>query len=328
MKCPKCGYLGYQDVERCRNCGHEFTMVSPVGPGDLRLRNEDPPVSKQASERNPLDDLELIDNRMAASAQASEAAANLANATGPASAPGDAKLPELSTTPSGKIDLPLFGINVPEDTPMITKAPPPRPPLSVRRATPEVPRLRSESRMPLPDPPAASAPVPAPIFRPDPPITITPSPLTRSYRQERPGLRLPPASGYERLKAGLIDLALLLLVDLVVVYFALKVCRLSASDVALLPKVPLAAFLLLQNGGYLIAFTATGQTLGKMATGLRVVGIEQDSSPGVGRATLRALLSIVLAIPAGLGLLPGVLNRDGRGLNDRLVGTRVVRSTD
>ena len=137
---------------------------------------------------------------------------------------------------------------------------------------------------------------------------------------------LPPASGFERVKAGLIDLGLLLLVDVVVVYFALKVCRLSASDVALLPKVPLAAFLLLQNGGYLIAFTATGQTLGKMVTGLRVVSAH-DSLPGVGRATVRSLLSLGLALPAGLGLLPAVLSHDGRGIHDRLAGTRVVRST-
>ena len=27
MKCPKCGYLGYQDVERCRNCGYDFSLT-------------------------------------------------------------------------------------------------------------------------------------------------------------------------------------------------------------------------------------------------------------------------------------------------------------
>ena len=77
-----------------------------------------------------------------------------------------------------------------------------------------------------------------------------------------------------------------------------------------------------------VAFTATGQTLGKMVTGLRVVAADRDSLPGVGRATVRSLLSLVLALPAGLGLLPGVLSHDGRGLHDRLAGTRVVRSTD
>jgi uncharacterized RDD family membrane protein YckC len=310
MKCPKCGYLGYQDVERCRNCGHEFTMAAPSAPSDLRLRGTEP-------ERDPIADLELIDNRMAASAQASDAAANLTNAAKPA---------EASLTP-GRIELPLFGVTVPDDAPLITKAPPPRPPLSVRRATPEVPRLRAESRMPVAEPPVAAPPTPVPAVKAEPPILAAPFQPTRAFRQEQSGMLLPPASGLERVKAALIDLGLLLLVDVVVVYFALKVCRLSASEIALLPRVPLAAFLLLQNGGYLIAFTATGQTLGKMMTGLRVV-TAHDSSPGVGRATVRSLLSLVLALPAGLGLLPAVLSHDGRGLHDRLAGTRVVRSTD
>ena len=318
MKCPKCGYLGYQDVERCRNCGHEFTMAAPSAPSDLRLRDAEP-------ERDPIADLELIDNRMAASAQASDAAANLAN---PASV---VKPAEAAPTPGGRIELPLFGGTVPDDTPLITKAPPPRPPLSVRRATPEVPRLRAESRMPMAESPVAAPPTPAPptpvpAVTSEPPIIAAPFQSTRPLRSEHRGL-LPPASGLDRVRAGLIDLGLLLLVDAVVVYFALKVCRLSVSEISLLPPVPLGAFLLLQNGGYLIAFTATGQTLGKMVTGLRVV-TAHDAVPGVGRATVRSLLSLVLALPAGLGLLPAVLSHDGRGLHDRLAGTRVVRSTD
>ena len=314
MKCPKCGYLGYQDVERCRNCGHEFTMVAPSAPSDLRLREVEP-------EPDPIADLELIDNRMAASAQASDTVANLANAA------NVVKPAEPAPAPGGRFELPLFGASVPDDMPLITKAPPPRPPLSVRRATPEVPRLRSESRMPVAEPPVAAPPTPVPAVKSEPPIIAVPFRSTRSLRQEYTGMLLPPASGLERVKAALIDLGLLLLVDVVVVYFALKVCRLSASDVGLLPRVPLAAFLLLQNGGYLIVFTATGQTLGKMVTGLRVV-TAHDASPGVGRATVRSLLSLVLALPAGLGLLPAVLSHDGRGLHDRLAGTRVVRSTD
>ncbi len=311
MKCPKCGYLGYQDVERCRNCGHEFTMAAPSAPSDLRLRETEP-------ERDPIADLELIDNRMAASAQASDAAANLASAAKPA---------EPSPTPGGGIELPLFGVTVPDDAPLIARAPPPRPPLSVRRATPEVPRLRAESRMPVAESPVAAPPTPVPAVTSEPPIMAAPFQPTRSSRQEQSAMLLPPASGLERVKAALIDLGLLVLVDVVVVYFALKVCRLSAAEIGLLPRVPLAAFLLLQNGGYLIAFTATGQTLGKMMTGLRVV-TAHDSLPGVGRATVRSLLSLVLALPAGLGLLPAVLSHDGRGLHDRLAGTRVVRSTD
>ena len=27
MKCPKCGYLGFERVDRCRNCGYDFSMT-------------------------------------------------------------------------------------------------------------------------------------------------------------------------------------------------------------------------------------------------------------------------------------------------------------
>ena len=40
MKCPKCGYLGFEHVERCRNCGYDFSLSSPASQSvpDLPLR--------------------------------------------------------------------------------------------------------------------------------------------------------------------------------------------------------------------------------------------------------------------------------------------------
>jgi uncharacterized RDD family membrane protein YckC len=81
-----------------------------------------------------------------------------------------------------------------------------------------------------------------------------------------------------------------------------------------------------QNIGYLVAFTAGGQTLGKMAAGIRVVAEEADSPLDLGRAVLRTLLWFVLAIPAGLGFASALFNREHRGLHDRFAGTRVVRA--
>ncbi len=38
MKCPKCGYLGFESGDRCRNCGYEFSLtVSKSDPLDLAL---------------------------------------------------------------------------------------------------------------------------------------------------------------------------------------------------------------------------------------------------------------------------------------------------
>jgi len=114
-------------------------------------------------------------------------------------------------------------------------------------------------------------------------------------------------------------------IDLVVLYFTAQICGVSMAELNLLPKAPLAGFLLVQNVGYLIAFTAGGQTLGKMAAGIRVVPSDSDEALDVGRACVRTLLWIVLAIPAGLGFLTAVMSQDHRGLHDRLAGTRVVR---
>jgi uncharacterized RDD family membrane protein YckC len=86
-------------------------------------------------------------------------------------------------------------------------------------------------------------------------------------------------------------------------------------------------FLLVQNGGYLAAFTAGGQTLGKMAMGIRVVAADETESLDMGRAILRTFLWLVLAVPGGLGFLTALLSRDHRGLHDRVAGTRVVRAS-
>ena len=57
----------------------------------------------------------------------------------------------------------------------------------------------------------------------------------------------------------------------------MQICAISPlDDLSVLPKGPLLAFLLVQNGGYLVAFTAGGQTLGKMAAGIRVVPSDSD----------------------------------------------------
>ena len=124
-----------------------------------------------------------------------------------------------------------------------------------------------------------------------------------------------------RVAAGCSDLALLAGLDAAAVWLTLRLTGLDAQSFGVLPLPPLAAFLCLLDGGYVIALTAAGgQTLGKMAWGLRVA----DAGGGpvsVSQAVVRTLWT-----PASLtvGVLWILFRRDGRALHDVLAGTRVL----
>jgi len=160
-------------------------------------------------------------------------------------------------------------------------------------------------------------------------------PVRRYVPAGRP--HVPAASQYEeeaidaglprRLMAVFIDGIILLGIDIAVVYFTMQICGVTMAEFDLVPKGPLVAFLVVQNIGYLIAFTAGGQTLGKMAAGIRVVAANPDEALDLGSATKRTAAWLVLAFPAGLGLLSALFSRDHRGLHDRFAGTRVVRAS-
>ena len=70
-----------------------------------------------------------------------------------------------------------------------------------------------------------------------------------------------------------------------------------------------------------------GRTLGKWATGLRVVR-RDGQSVGVGRSLLRHLVGYPLSLlPFGLGFLIAVVSTQGRALHDMIAGTVVIRDT-
>jgi uncharacterized RDD family membrane protein YckC len=119
---------------------------------------------------------------------------------------------------------------------------------------------------------------------------------------------------------------LLAIIDAVVIYFTVRICGLTLQDLGVLPKGPLIAFLVIQNGGYLVAFTAGGQTIGKMSTGIRVVPASPETPLDLDHALRREFMWLILAIPAGLGFLSALSNPDRRGFHDRFAGTRVVVS--
>jgi uncharacterized RDD family membrane protein YckC len=133
-----------------------------------------------------------------------------------------------------------------------------------------------------------------------------------------------PARFAERVGAAAVDAALLGGLFAVVVYFASRAAHVAVP--ALLPAWPFLAgylfFLGLVYAGY---FTGTtGQTLGKIVAGLRVVDAA-GHPPGFLKALLRAGLGSVGVALAGLGAAPMLLDPAGRGLHDRLLKTRVVK---
>lgn len=68
---------------------------------------------------------------------------------------------------------------------------------------------------------------------------------------------------------------------------------------------------------YLLGVVLLGRTLGMYLTGLRVVRVDRNVAIGPLRAAARAVL-LILLIPAV------VLDRDLRGLHDRLTSTAVI----
>jgi uncharacterized RDD family membrane protein YckC len=72
----------------------------------------------------------------------------------------------------------------------------------------------------------------------------------------------------------------------------------------------------------------TGRSFGKTIFGLRVIRVERDAVPGIGRAALRALIPtaiLVFFFPAyPVPYLIELLTPDGRWPNDALAGTCVV----
>lgn len=286
MRCPKCSYLSYDDVERCRNCGYDFALASvphepePAAP-------EDPTHEARAWE------------------------------------PTRRRRPGTMDTPfpteGGPLDLPLFEEPAVPELPPVA-IPPAGPPLSVRR---KIEVTRPPARVdpaagPL-DPPAAPAAFdwPEEPTAPDLPVVEALGTPASSDAPAGDALGL-------RLRAGAIDAAILIAIDLVVLWLTLRVADVTMDEWRLLPLVPLVGFLFLLDTAYLVTFTAaSGQTIGKMLSGLRVVYGDQGRVP-FGHAVLRSVAVLLCAIPAGLGLLPLFMDAERRGAHDRLAGTRVV----
>jgi len=297
MKCPKCGYLGFESSDRCRNCGYEFSLA-PSRPAALDIT-----LDREFDEPRPALDLD----RILGAPEPHGVAADL-----PLFPPAQTDMRPSSTRRTD-----VFGRRgaAADDAPLITAPSRPRAPLGVRRATPEVPRARAR----VMKPPTASEDM---LFDARP-VAMAGRAFEPPRAMSAAGEAL--ATPSRRIMAALVDMWLLSMLDAVVLYFTLRLCGLTTAEIFQLPFLPLAAFFLLLNGGYFIAFTTVGgQSIGKMALGIKVI-TQEDGSVPIGRATVRTLAYLVSALPLGAGFLPGVISADRLALHDRLAHTRVVR---
>jgi uncharacterized RDD family membrane protein YckC len=132
-----------------------------------------------------------------------------------------------------------------------------------------------------------------------------------------------------RASAAAVDMLVLGGIDLVVLWLTARICAISLGSVFSLPFVPLIAFFVLIDVGYLFLFTAaSGQTLGKMTAGIRVVGESDAPDPepiSARQAIVRALATVPSVAAFGAGFLPALAGQ-GLAIHDRLAHTRVIRA--
>ena len=127
-----------------------------------------------------------------------------------------------------------------------------------------------------------------------------------------------------RLVAGSTDIMILVGINAAVVYFTLRLASLPVAESSELPTGPLAAFLVLFDVGYLVVLTAFGgQTIGKMAAGLRVE-CRGGGPVTLLRSLVRTAAYTVSVLPLGIGFLL-MLFRRRRTLHDLIADTCVVR---
>jgi uncharacterized RDD family membrane protein YckC len=339
MKCPSCGEALRGQAERCPACG---VVVAPRVEGAL-APNPRPVTPSPRDRTEPLRDIpglrkrertwrdevrERVRSRRQKKADAGlplfeqpsvvgpataeppkpdpdeeaavpPAVSEPAPPPGPRLAPLPEPAPEFEATPLTEAELADLPLHPPD------AAPPPTPVDGVAAEPGSPPRPSLFATEPVADEDETSGEV---SLKPTPPA---PGPLER------------PARVGERVQAAAVDVGLLAVLAALVFYFTGRAARVDI--VALAPSwrwlLAYVAFLGLFYAGY---FTGTtGQTPGKMVTGLRVVDTG-GRPPGYLRAVLRAAAGATGTLLGGLGLVPMAFDPARRALHDRLLKTRVV----
>lgn len=312
MRCPKCQYISFDSTDRCRNCGYEFALAADAPALDLPIHTGDEPFG-------PLGDLPMGDSTSSAPGRGADAREN-----GPRLTNAGADSPPRPIT--SVFDLPLFKDRpLDDDTPLVSPPAVPRQPLAVRRSSPAIPRaprvLTDEPSLDLDSLEPDAAPIRHAAWLPKTDLRQKPEPPTAEAPDDV------TAGVARRLLAGIIDGAILLSLCSLILYITLQLCGLRFDELHTLPIPPLAGFLLLLAGGYFVLLTAAGgQTLGKMAAGIRVVPMHSTGRVSLGHSTMRAAGYLASLLPVGLGLVPALVDPAHRALHDRLADTRVVKA--
>ena len=335
MKCPKCGYLGFETTDRCRNCQYDFSLAPFSPEPELTLHGDDrklespidfelPPMRRQNDTPSTALDLDRLfgdpEPPTAPPIRKPEPPSVEVLSREPEGRVGDKALVATPATTIGSEEkTSAFTADddsaLPFDDGPIMAPPAARPPLAVRRSTPELPRNRP--RMARPSREALDFEQPAPDISSDASQAAS---ATVQSLTELPSLAA-------RVGADAIDVLLLVGIDAVVLYLTLRVTGLqnTIEDLRVLPPVPFVGFLVMLAFGYLAAFTvAGGQTIGKMVLSLRVIGDDGRPIDAAG-GMIRALACMLVPITLGLSYLPALFTSDHRALHDRLAGTRVVQ---
>jgi uncharacterized RDD family membrane protein YckC len=326
MKCPKCSYLGFETGDRCKNCGYDFSLLAaPPEPPDPDLNlnvADDVPAD---TDRQWMDRLHMTIEDVTEAHEMPEPAVTAPSSTAMLKPP-----PPVAPVREEE-SFPLFEPREEaDDEPLIKFPAAPRAPLSVRR-TPEQPRLRPPSRLgPSDGPPLSLEFADDPYASSEPDLRPSYEPVEIPSRAVADRVTIVPVTADRdvsglgrRLAAGVTDHAILLGIDLLVLYSTLRMAGLTMGDWALLPPVPMLGFLMLLKLAYFGAFTAAcGQTIGKMAAHIRVVADDAPLDPA--RAVQRTVMSGVSVLTLGAGFIPALLDPDHRALHDRVARTRVV----
>ncbi|MBI3932853.1 MAG: RDD family protein [Acidobacteria bacterium] len=313
MSCPACGGALKGGQDRCPACG---TIVSPPVEGSLA---PDPLAGAPPREKvEPLREIPGLRKREKTWKDEVRE-----------------RVRQRRRTRTGEEDLPLFRETQDEDSPEEPGAPRPRPSES---AHPDPYAVTERVQLERLDEMVADL-----ALRPEPRPTLDEDAVGDGSAEEGDVGRSPaadwprgvevapalppverPAHPGERLQAAVVDLALLVALWSVVVYFAGRAAQVPVEE--LLPAWPyLGAYLATLGLVYAAYFTGTtGQTLGKIVTGLRVVDTA-GRPPGYARAFLRAGVAALGILTVGAGLLPMLVDPARRALHDRLLRTRVVK---